>query len=824
MRDLRQPPFGLYDSILILFLAAFVARNADSVAISKAGAGNRALDIDRALLKALLEKPQDYTVRYHLLSEHEKRWLRGLVERGLRQTDFTLPPGTTLRAAVATRVKAWLTRQQLPTFALSLSELQIAELLPDSDSVAIRAASLLLACQRSEGDWSSLLQTALPQGLGAPEQHTAWEQTTVEALLGGWMAVCDLLTRLPVVLKERVVQRAAALFGAEAVSPEARWGNIYRWRLTRGAIPAGRLQGLAQELFRFTNLVSGSIEQTLLDDFARRVGAVGVEYQRWQDLGKLEKVFNELAKARDEINRAWEEVADGEEIWREGLARTASGRFVTGVSAEQTATELAAWSAGTAWPACVQTLTHTQLQAIYPELTPERCQDLAHLLSRADYDQQRWREDLATDLAKAFAIQGWTSGEVRAALRRIEVVLPQAASIESYLRRHVLQRTVSLFRASLEGVPAETADEVVMAQWRDRYAIPEPNDLSTEAKGVLFHVGLGAGDPETLMLTTLPRALTAVGQPVRQWEHFDRLQPYAEALRRLINEITSYEPVLPGTYNWLVGMLHAFRRSVPTNLPNERQRLIRFVATELSAWVREQQLPAFVAELSSAELHSLYPQAEPQTLTVLSHLLRREAATTTQALISQILPLALGLEPKAEAWTEAAVACALEHVAGGCRLSEALPCDLRGRIIGELSQVFASNTLPATATDLLKVMRDWRTAYVILPDDPLSPDARLLYDALGKSDDDAESFLLQRLPAHITEVRAAYGNWAAWATRTRYITALQTAVHEIAAHGKVGPGGERATTLWHEFRERLDSLHADEQRWIVKTFRDEFQQ
>ncbi len=823
VRDLRQPPFGLYDSILIVFLAAFVARNADSVAITKVGAGTRAADIDPALLKAMLEKPTDYTIRYHLLSDDEKRWLRGIVERGLGQTDFNLPPGTTLRAAVATRVKAWLTRQQLPTFALSLSEEQITEALPDSDAVAIRAARLLLECQRNDGDIASLLQTELPQSLGAPAQHTAWNQTTVDALLGSWIAVCDVLTRLPVVLKERVVLRAAALFGAETVGPDARWGAIYRWRLTRGAIPSGRLQGIPQELFRFTNLVTGSIEQTLLNDFACRVVTVNVDYQRWQDLDKLEKVFSELTKARDAINQAWGEVADGDAIWREGLARVASGRVVSGVSAEQAATELAAWSTGITWPTCAQTLTTAQLHVIYPELSAENCHDLAHILSRADYDQNRWREDLAEVLPKAFAIQGWTRGEVNAALKRLETVLPIATSLESHLRRYVLRRIIQFFSASLAGAVA-IPDDVVIAQWRDRYVIPEPNDLSAEAKGVLFHVGAGANDSETLVLTTLPRAISAVGKAVRQWERLDLLQPYEESLRRLIVEISSYEPVLPEVYRWLVGVLHALRRDVPTNLPHERQRLTNVVAAELSTWLREQRLPAFVADLSDAELAGIYPDADPQTLAALIHLLRRDAVTTTRMVISQDVPVALGLDSDATLWTEHDVERAREHLAGACRLIEALPCDLRKRLIGEMSQIFGSDTTSATSADLLTQMRNWRAAYVILPDDPLSPDARLLYDSLGGGEDDADGLLLQRLPARIIEVRAAYNNWSRWSTRENYLTALHAAAGEIVEHGTVGPGGERADALWREFRERLGALGDDERRWVVKTFRDEFQQ
>jgi len=823
VRELRQPPFGLYDSILILFLAAFVARNADSVAITKAGAGNRAADVDPTLLKGMLEKPQDYTVRYQPLTEAEKRWLRGIVERGLRLADFSPPPGTTLRAAVATRLKGWLTRQQIPIFALSFSEEQLADLLLDADPTAIGAMQLLLQSQGSDADLAGLLLADLPHRLGAPEQHATWAQATVDALLASWITVCELLARLPVVLKEQVVRRAATLFGAEAYAPEQRWSAIHQWRFNRGAVRAERLQGHARELFRLTNLVTGSIEQALLDDFAHRVVTVGVEYQRWQDLDKLEKVFAELTKARDEINRAWEEVAPGDDIWREGLVRLATGRSVSGVSADRAANELAAWSAGIAWPACTQTLSVTQIQAICPEASPESCHDLVRLLKRADYDQHHWREDLLEALPKEFGIQGYTKGEVNVAIKRIETALPFANSLETRLRRYVLQRIAKLFADGIEA-PADAPVDTVFTQWRECNAIPEPNDLSAEAKSVLFHVGNWAGDAETLLLTTLPRAIGAVGRPVRQWERFDLLETFVGALRQLIVEISNYEPVTPAIYNWMVGMLRVLGRATSATPPHERSRLTDLVAAEVGAWLHDQRLPAFVADLSADELHGIFPDADTETIAALMHMLRHDAISAARRLISQDVPTALGLDLSLESWTEQAVEGALERIAVVRGLVERLPNSLRERVLVEIGQIFASNGMPASSADVLLQMRRWRAAYVILPDTSLSPDARLLYESLGSAEDDADGLLLQRLPSRISEVRAPYGSWPGWSTRECYLDALRTAASEIVKHGVVGPDSENAREVWNEFRRQLETLNDDEKRWILKAFRDEFQQ
>jgi hypothetical protein len=821
LRELRQPPFGLYDSILILFLAAFAARNADSLSIHQGSGAGRALDVDPGLLKKLLERPQEYTIRFVPLGEHERRWLRGLVERGLKQPDFAPPAGTTLRAAAATRVKAWISRQQLPAFAVKLSEEQLAETLGSDDAATVRAVKQLIEVYASDGDLAALLSDQLPTCLGASEQRASWSQTTVDELLVRWMAVCDSVGTLPRVLKERALKRAAALFDADAHSdPATRWNAIYRWRLNRGAVQADLLPSLPRELFRLTNAANGSVEQTLLDEFARRVLTVGVEYQRWQDLEKQERFFAELTKARDEIERAWKEVALGDDLWREGLARAASGRAMTGVSLEQVAAELFAWSNTVDWPACVATLTASQLQAIYPEVEPGVCRDLKQLLARASYDEQRWRQDLQEELAKAFGVQSFSRGEVTAAIRQLELALPLATSLSARLRRHVLEQAAHPFRESLS-LPATAPIDELFAQWKERYTIPEPNDLSAEAKGLVFHVETGVADPESLLLTTLPRGVPAVGKPVAQWDSLDLLASYRAQLGKLITEIGRYEPVPPMLYAWLTGVFRAVRGRPLDNAPRECRRLTELVANEVNAWLRGQQMPRFVAELSVDELNAVAPEGSAQTLAITHRLLTQKPGEALHSLVTVALPRAAGLAHDRADWEEPAIDRAVERLGEACRLVEALPARIRARLLGEIGRVF---TPQATLDNLTHVLREWRAEYVILPDDQLSSNARTLYDTLTALEDDAEGALLQRLPARITTVRAGYDSWERWDTKARYLDALGAAAQEISDRGKVEVRGQRAERLWHQFRQDLAALSPEERRQVVKLFRDEFKQ
>jgi hypothetical protein len=514
----------------------------------------------------------------------------------------------------------------------------------------------------------------------------------------------------------------------------------------------------------------------------------------------------------------WKAVALGDELWRENLARAASGRTMTGVSIEQVAAELLAWSAGVEWPACARTLTNTQLQAIYPDVGADVCRDLGQLLARSAYDEQHWREDLQETLARAFGVHSFSRGEVEAAIKRITVVLPLATSLSSRIRRAVLERITQLFRANLD-LPATTVTSEAITVWKNRCAIPDQNDLSPDAKGVLFHIQLSANDPESLLLTTLPRALTAVGRPVQQWETFDLIDAYAGQLAGLIAEISSYEVVTPAVDRWLAGMLQAVRRMPTDKLPQERRRLVDLAAGEVGVWLRGQRLPAFAANLSIAEIQAIVPGTDPRVIAAAQQLLQHYGSTALQSLVSTTLPDAMGLGADTDGWNGNDVDQAVAYFTAACRLVEALPQKLRYQLLGAIGQMFAPGAAPG---DLANTIRAWRANYVILPKDPLSANARVIYDSLGSLDDDIEGLLLYRLPTRITEVRAAYGNWSRWNTRDQYLDALGVAAKEITNLGKVDRTNGSADTLWSEFRERLARLSTDEQRWVVKAFRDEF--
>jgi hypothetical protein len=828
-KNLRQSPFGLYDSILIVFLAAFIVRNADSVEIKlSTGPKPQALNIDTSLLKKILDRPQDYTLLFQPLSEQESKWLRGIVERGLRR-ELNVPRGTTLRMAVVAQLRNWLSRLPLPSFAENLTEEQLHEFLPNESSQVISVMRLLLQPPRSESELAASLLNELPGALGDNSDHAAWTDTQVDELLGRFGEVCAALIRLPLLIKEQAVVRIASIFDAGQYAPESRWNVIFKWRRNRDAIPGNAtsgpsLQHQARLLFRLTHASTGSVEEALLDEFARQVIGIGLEYQRWPTWDRLDKLEQEISKAKREIEEKWQQVASVEEIWLQGLARAASGREMTGVSADEAARQLALWSNSVTWPACAKNLSVEQVQQIFSELSLDRCRDVTFILARANYDEQHWRDELLEVLPKQFGSQSWHKQAVQEAIDRFTVSVNQAARLESQLRRHILARNARCF-VSAVGMQDMPLGEVLQA-WRSHYNIPEPNDLSSEAKGLLFHVGEGLEEPETLFLVTLPRALATVAQPYRQWTNYSVIDNYVQQLEALLHEIDKYEPTTQQEYTWLTGIIRDGLHGQLAVAPREKHRLISVVAEQLSIWLQQKRLPTFALALSDAELASVFSNSEPIVITATSQLVQSNFADTngTVDLLLHKLPETLGITSASDTWVDQDVNQALLKFKQVCELVISLPKALRRAVLNDVGHIFCQEAILETETDLLGYIREWRAAYVILPDEQLSPDARLLYDNLALAEEDMEGVLLERLPARIGEVHASYGQWKTWETKNRYITALSNAAKEIASRGQVNNAGNHVQVLWEEFCEQLKRLSNEDRRWIVKAFRDEFRQ
>jgi hypothetical protein len=147
---------------------------------------------------------------------------------------------------------------------------------------------------------------------------------------------------------------------------------------------------------------------------------------------------------------------------------------------------------------------------------------------------------------------------------------------------------------------------------------------------------------------------------------------------------------------------------------------------------------------------------------------------------------------------------------------------LTQQLLQEIAPIFAAESHGDSASALMGKLRAWRQSFVLLANETLSPDAALVSEALLSPNDDPLNLLLTTLPSKLCEVRVAYGSWNSWQQHSTYVHALDSAAKEIAQRGHVQDATPHVQSLWEGLKSQMTGLSADEQRWLIKAFSEEF--
>jgi hypothetical protein len=825
---LRKPPYGLYDSLLLVYLAAFITCHADSIEIAykKAIAGRPNVDTD--LLANLLARPQDYTLKFQPLSEAERRWLRGLVEQGLkRQAGASTAQGKSLRASVADQVQAWVKQLKLPLFVEHLEPAILQEIMPDIPQAHLAVALLLI---QEKQNLDAVLMQDIPARLGAPADRTQWQEADVNELIARFAEVCSTLCQFPYTLLQYVERRIATCFGCEHLAAEEQWNAIYEWRQKKQIVNPETLYSPARSLFRLTNDPRGSIEQNILNEYAKTIVGINTDYQRWSSLDSLSRLEQEIEKVRQQIEAQWREAAPGEEVWLDGLASAASGRALTSASTGEVANHLVAWAAGCSWPACAATIAPQHLQRFYPDLEDtQQCQDVSSLLQRVAYDAAQWEAEVVETLAKQFGIQSWRKQEVQDALTRFAAALQRAAQFDVLLRQYVLTSTARLFADEQWSPGQDTQSSIsdILTHWQEAHSLPEQNDLSEDARTLLRHIHADTTTTETLLLSTLPRAFADIGQAYQQWTDCQMLDHYLARVRLVVNEINAYVPLTYAEQSWLTGIVTKGLQQPLHETSFEQRRLLSIVAKHVHAWLAEQKLPQFSLTLGEAELRTLLPAVEEYVITSSRLLLNSfpHGPEHIESLLLDTLPASLIEETTRSAdWCPQDTNNLLERFGVVCQLIRSLNEHIEHDVYMTLGSVFGVADKEDTTPTIVAGIRQWAQQHILLSGEKLSPNAEALYEALRMLDANPRNALLERLPKKIQEIRQPYNLWQDWQTRDEYIAVLREAAQEIEQRGHVGEATPRVRNLWEEFKQQYQNLTADEQRWLIKAFNEELRQ
>jgi hypothetical protein len=817
---LREEPYGLYPSLLITFTAAFLSLHADAVEITTA-AGQASI-LDEKVLRALIDNPQGYTIRLQPLSELQKQWLRGIVINGLKKPfDANGGQGKTLRSRVANQMRTWLSGLRLPLFAEKLDAATLTTLIPEATgSVAAAVVAILQAPRNNEEAIAHLLLNDVPAAFNAAEHHT-WTDEQVTELLALWSETCRLLERLPAVLEQHAINAIGNIFGIDKGSSEDVWSKIYQWRLNRRVVESQteKLLSHTRTFFWLAKNPSKPLREAFLEEFARPIIGISIEYQSWPSLDRLDLLVKEINKARDEVDARWHSLANAEEVWHDGVASATVGRRLSGVQADAAATYLHQWATSITWPQSAQTLAPGELQQLYPALDPPVCEDLHLLLCRTNYSIDEWKRDLDDRLAKQFGIESWAKAEVDQALNRLAIALKNAANIDALLRKYTLEHVLRSFSKEPTGTAAG-----MLGEWRTAHPMAIENDLDEAGRIVLEQIDQSS-DADTTLLITLPRALPQVVQSYQQWKSFAQIREYIDTVARAVQAIERYTPLSTGEWQWLTGIVNTALHMPLINAPHEKGMLTKLVSKYVADWLAKLELPAFAVTLTSDELRELFPLLSGVQIIAIGVLLQSadplRTDPATWLLIT--LPSVFTRGSNEANFDEAHVDGMLTELSIVCsqlgRLNEA---SMR-HLLDEVGIAFGVNGSHDGAGSLIYKLRAWRQSYVLFAHETLSPDAALVSETLVATTDDPLKLLLTTLPDRLREVRVPYGRWSTWEQRKVYLQSLAAAASEIEQRGRVNEATPEVQQLWENLKAQISNLSHDEQRWLIKTFSEEFQ-
>lgn len=807
---LREPPFGLYDSLILLFAASFFSLRADELLITR---GSTKLPLTTNSIAEIVASPTGVTIKLQPLSEFERRWLHAIVERGLgKKIDISSGP---LRERVATQVRQWLSNLKLPLFVEGLRTEDVRRFLPDERVETIDAIYQLVSFGKA-GDVATLLTDTLPVALGLSTNHSLWKDQELTETIHMLSEVFLALKGLSVAIESHAIQEVAAVFGATHATAEDNWKAIYQWRGIRNAVNAPDLSTETRFLFLVLNDPTGSVKGALLNNFASSVQPSIGAYDTWPSLQKLANLTERLTRAVQQIDEHWKRNAPQEEVWLNGVAQAAFGRNVSEHKPEKIAHSLAEWATNAKWSACAGLLNDDDLQQLYPERNRSQITDLQHLLRRRGFSAARWADDLSQSLATDFGVVAWQSQHVTPGIQRFAQALADASAFDERLRQHILNRLSSVF------VIDETRNRPiaeVINSWLAAHPIAVENDLSEQAQILLHQLGAG-GALETLLTERLPRAYSAIGTPYRQWQGYRELETYVTIITAIVCEIQAYTPLTPVQERWLSRI--ADRINVPVERPSlDLYRLSAQVHNALQTWRVSLNLPVFATLLRDNELRELTGEFREPVIAVaqllLSHL---DTVAADATFVLTALPNALGVQTTYQEWTEATIELLDATLAAAITLVQSLRATFEASLVQDAGSIAGDQT-GLSVEAVAHSLRTWRRSFILSDTQKLSEHARALAE-LSQSIDDPYELITRRLPQRLSEQRVPYEAWRRWDERQGYQRNLHAAAAEIARAGQIHEASQKTRALWHDLRTDLDALSDDDRRWFLKQFYDAF--
>lgn len=308
VEKLLNRPYGLYPSVLELFLAAFYRYNRDYLEVySTGGINNYPIDVTADTIIDMVESPNKYVVRYQPLTESQCKFLRGLVERALypnREFEIQLAETASLRNRAAILLRRWMNGITGIPHQTSPDELAIVLRDVPQDILSLCVMLIEIAFKPEQAMTAADLLDRLPAKVGLPKDNSSWTDLELDQALAYLETACQQLRGFYRAYEADMARQIGQQFGL--FEPTKDINDILKaaqkWRQeTVGTVLTTHLGGTpdARDLLYFLDDKPYSFEQVFLNALASRW--VKRPFQEWQEITIRDEYLQRLAQAKSAI-------------------------------------------------------------------------------------------------------------------------------------------------------------------------------------------------------------------------------------------------------------------------------------------------------------------------------------------------------------------------------------------------------------------------------------------------------------------------------------------------------------------------------------------
>jgi hypothetical protein len=316
VNTLASRPYGLYPSVLQLFTAAFYRFNRDYLEIyTTTATGERPIDVIGKNIIEMVELPTKYVVRYQPLTDTQRQFLRGLVERALYpgRGQVRNPPGETasLRNQIAELLRQWT--NDISIAGRRASEDELASILEDvtSETISASVALMKVASLPTAPETAEALINSLPILLGLSSDSLQWTKIQLDITFTLLENACKQLSKFSKKFKAHMAWQVGQHFGL--TNPPKHWDDALKaaqnWRKQSvGVLCCTDLAGNpdARDLLDVIDDDPHNFEQAFLNALASRWGLL--PFDGWPAISTRDEYLQRLSEAKTAAEAKAEEL------------------------------------------------------------------------------------------------------------------------------------------------------------------------------------------------------------------------------------------------------------------------------------------------------------------------------------------------------------------------------------------------------------------------------------------------------------------------------------------------------------------------------------